>query len=278
MGLDVEEFVHPERISSYLFCAICTQVLENPVQTPTEHLFCEDELLEWMSRSSLCPATNTTLAPDSIRRPSRIILNMLAELQRFCPNRGEGCTWVGDNEHCSSHIQSCSFRPRSQLAADLDAAQAKISRLREKLSKAEKKIEILTAANADLAHVNAINERKLRVYSAFLEAKDDQPLVSERPGERARVRVRGVGEARPGYADVERDADQLEMSAGIRASEGVGGLTLEEREGQEAASIIQKITRLRTLQGSLDDAATEQTSKISAAGDSSSSSSDRGRK
>jgi hypothetical protein len=68
------------------------------------------------------------------------------------------------------------------------------------------------------------------------------------------------------------------MSASISASEGVGGLTLEEREGQEAASIIQKITRLRTLQGSLDDAATEQTSKISAAGDSSSSSSDRGRK
>jgi hypothetical protein len=161
-----------------------------------------------------------------------------------------------------------------QLAADLDAAQAKISRLREKLSKAEKKIEILTAANADLAHVNAINERKLRVYSAFLEAKDDQPLVSERPG--VRVRVRGEGEARPGYADVGRDADQLEMSASISASEGVGGLTLEEREGQEAASIIKKITRLRTLQGSLDDAATEQTSKISAAGYSSSS--DRGRK
>ena len=274
MGLDAEEFVHPERISSYLFCAICTQVLENPVQTPTEHLFCEDELLEWMSRSSLCPATNTPLAPDSIRRPSRIILNMLAELQRYCPNRGEGCTWVGDNEHCSSHTQSCSFRPRLQLAADLDAAQAKISRLREKLSKAEKKIEILTAANADLAHVNAINERKLRVYSAFLEAKDDQPLVSERPG--VRVRVRGEGEARPGYADVGRDADQLEMSASISASEGVGGLTLEEREGQEAASIIKKITRLRTLQGSLDDAATEQTSKISAAGYSSSS--DRGRK
>ena len=51
MGIEAECFVHPERISKELFCPICTLVLENPVQTPSEHLFCEDELLEWLTRS-----------------------------------------------------------------------------------------------------------------------------------------------------------------------------------------------------------------------------------
>ena len=51
MGIESESFVHPERIPNELFCPICTLVLENPVQTPTEHLFCEDELLEWLTRS-----------------------------------------------------------------------------------------------------------------------------------------------------------------------------------------------------------------------------------
>ena len=51
MGIDYECFLHPERISSELICPICTLVLENPVQTPSEHLFCEEELLEWLTRS-----------------------------------------------------------------------------------------------------------------------------------------------------------------------------------------------------------------------------------
>ena len=87
MGVELESFVHPERISSQLICPICTQVLDRPVQTPSEHLFCEDELLEWMTRSQFCPVTNSKLEPDSIKRPGRVILNMLAELDRYCPHR-----------------------------------------------------------------------------------------------------------------------------------------------------------------------------------------------
>lgn len=168
MGLDLDGFLHPERISSQLICPICTQVLDNPVQTPTDHLFCEDELLEWLSRSSLCPATNTQLDPDSIRRPSRIIVNMLAELQRYCPNRAEGCAWVGENEHTAAHVAGCTFRPRSLLMQDLSLAEERISKLKAKLAKAEKKIELLTQINVELASTNAIHERKLRVYNAFL--------------------------------------------------------------------------------------------------------------
>lgn len=175
MGLDLDSFVHPERISGQLICPICTQVLDNPVQTPTDHLFCEDELLEWLSRSSLCPATNTQLNPDSIRRPSRIIVNMLAELQRYCPNRAEGCVWVGENEHTAAHVAGCTFRPRSLLMQDLSLAEERISKLKAKLAKAEKKIELLTQTNVQLASTNAIHERELRVYNAFLANDEAEP-------------------------------------------------------------------------------------------------------
>lgn len=174
-GLDLDDFVYPERISSQLICPICTQVLENPVQTPTDHLFCEDELLEWLSRSTLCPATNTPLDPDAIGRPSRIIVNMLAELQRYCPNRAEGCTWKGENEHTAAHVVACTFRPRALVVQDLTLAEEKISKLRDKLVKAEKKIEMLTHINVELASTNAINERKLRVYNAFLSSSSNEP-------------------------------------------------------------------------------------------------------
>jgi len=82
MGIEAGEFVHPERVSAELYCPICACVLENPVQTPTEHLFCEDELLEWMIQSDACPVTKNKLNPDDIRKPGRIITNLLGELER----------------------------------------------------------------------------------------------------------------------------------------------------------------------------------------------------
>ena len=42
-------------------------MVENPVQTPTEHLFCEDELLEWLVQSTICPVTNTPLDASTIK-------------------------------------------------------------------------------------------------------------------------------------------------------------------------------------------------------------------
>jgi hypothetical protein len=41
MGIDIEDFVHPEHISPELICQICQGVVDRPVQTPSEHLFCE---------------------------------------------------------------------------------------------------------------------------------------------------------------------------------------------------------------------------------------------
>jgi uncharacterized protein YbaR (Trm112 family) len=92
MGLDFDLFVHPDRISPQLICPICKLVLDKPVQTHTDHLFCEEELLEWMSLSDhpLCPMTKTPLDPNHIKKPSRIILNMLNELEMYCIYKGNG--------------------------------------------------------------------------------------------------------------------------------------------------------------------------------------------
>ena len=94
MGIEIECFVYPDRISEGVFscliiiryninyfslthslpskipeliCPICHNVVENAVQTPSEHLFCEDELLEWLVQSNLCPVTNTPLDASTIK-------------------------------------------------------------------------------------------------------------------------------------------------------------------------------------------------------------------
>lgn len=186
MGLDIELFVHPERISSQLICPICTQVLDSPVQTATEHLFCEEELLEWMSRSSLCPITKTELDPASIRKPGRIVLNMLAELEMYCKNRGNGCTWTGPHEHLDKHMETCTHRSKEEEVEEL---QQQISFRDERINELEQQVQELTSNNAELAHENVCQrekieeyQRRIRVFNALLP-QNSSKMASERSGE-----------------------------------------------------------------------------------------------
>lgn len=171
MGLDTELFVHPERISSQLICPICTQVLDRPVQTPTEHLFCEDELLEWMTRSQLCPITNTSLEPMNIKKPGRIIMNMLNELERYCPNRNEGCSWIGNNDQVVIHTKTCSYRNRDDMSNDIAIKDALIHKLKLKMNTLIEKCHTLQDENNQLKVDNDIYDKKLKVYDAFFSSE-----------------------------------------------------------------------------------------------------------
>lgn len=48
---------------------------------------------------------------------SRIIMNMLNELMRYCPNKEHGCEWTGEQERLRTHLGvrselRCRARPR----------------------------------------------------------------------------------------------------------------------------------------------------------------------
>ncbi len=178
MGLEIELFVYPERISPELICSICQCVVEKPVQTPSEHLFCEDELLEWMIRSDLCPVTHEPLDPGTIKKPGRIITNMLGALERYCENREEGCPWQGQCERYSTHQSDCEYKSRNNLSKQLEEKNKVISDLKGKLTLAQNRISELERENESLIESNELMKRKLKVYDAFFE-RDGMSLSRE---------------------------------------------------------------------------------------------------
>lgn len=71
-GLDLDVFVHPSHISKNFLCPITQTVFENPVVTPCEHMFCEDALLEWLSRGNdKCPVCNRNVNAREVKKASR---------------------------------------------------------------------------------------------------------------------------------------------------------------------------------------------------------------
>lgn len=176
MGRDLDDFVHPERISSQLICPICTLVLENPVQTATEHLFCEDELLEWMTRSNLCPVTKRVIDPQEIRRPGRIILNMLAELEVYCPNRARGCGWTGAQELLLKHVNDCEHRPvlewkvlLQERDERIEALQQRVDLLQREKAVLEDRCAILDTDCSSMSEQLRVCQQRLRVFEALAE-------------------------------------------------------------------------------------------------------------
>lgn len=167
MGHDFDLFVYPDRISSQLICPICTLVLKNPVQTSTEHLFCEDELLEWMAVSTVCPVTNSQLNPEDIRKPGRIIANMLGELEMFCPNKEHGCKWVGQNEHLNRHLDDCKYQNDSEPKEE-DPKITKIKDLTLRLAELEFKYNAVLEENNKLKSKLRKSEKICEIFSTFL--------------------------------------------------------------------------------------------------------------
>eukprot|EP01031_Cornospumella_fuschlensis_P031515 gene31515-38090_t len=107
MGIPAENFVEPEKISRQFFCAICTDVVSDPVETCYGHLFCKDEILLWLEKSSKCPITQQSLTKGQLKAPGILLQSMLKDLVMYCSNRCYGCNWKGPQSNVQDHSVRC---------------------------------------------------------------------------------------------------------------------------------------------------------------------------
>jgi Zinc finger, C3HC4 type (RING finger) len=148
MGFELDVFANPDSISPSLLCPICQMVVENPVVTPSDHLFCEACLLEWLTKSNLCPMTQMELSPESITKPSRLVLNILSDLKRKCENFD--CKWTGTLDEYQSHRLSCPMRSRVMLMRQVDDLVAQNAELSRRIHSLEKSCSQYESTNAEL--------------------------------------------------------------------------------------------------------------------------------
>ncbi|RWS12076.1 E3 ubiquitin-protein ligase NRDP1-like protein [Dinothrombium tinctorium] len=95
-----------------LICPICTLVLEDPIYTECEHMFCTQCIQLWMGSSATCrcPVCNCTISNDQLKSVPRIARNLLNNLSIRCENQMYGCEAICKIEHLQQHLQRCAFR------------------------------------------------------------------------------------------------------------------------------------------------------------------------
>ena len=96
-----------------LCCKICLEVLHDPVQCQNnEHYFCRKCITKHLENSETCPLCMEQLTLETLRPPSRIVLEMVSQLKKpRCRHVSRGCTENVEVEDVLLHEQTCGYAP-----------------------------------------------------------------------------------------------------------------------------------------------------------------------
>ena len=94
-------------------CKICFEVLDDPVQCQNnEHYFCRKCVTEHVENSETCPTCMDQLTLETLRPPSRIILEIVSQFKKpRCRHVSRGCTENVEVEDVLLHEQMCGYAP-----------------------------------------------------------------------------------------------------------------------------------------------------------------------
>lgn len=71
MGYDSTRFIG--EIEDEFYSLICTMVMEDPLQTPCDHLFCNECIKGWLSINSMCPVDRTKVTIACLKTASDLM-------------------------------------------------------------------------------------------------------------------------------------------------------------------------------------------------------------
>ena len=92
-----------------LVCCICTCILDEPLVSPCQHVFCKVCIHTWLERKKTCPTCRTRLVKDDLHPVLPLVRNMLNRLTMMCDYRQNGCEKVLHMEQFDAHIKDCQF-------------------------------------------------------------------------------------------------------------------------------------------------------------------------
>jgi hypothetical protein len=92
---------------------------------------------------------------------------MLSSLERYCPNKSEGCEWTGKSEQVKGHYKTCTKKSRGSIAREMEEKDILIALLKGKISASNQKYALLEETNMLLKDENEKLTKQIQVYDAF---------------------------------------------------------------------------------------------------------------
>ena len=150
MGWEIKRFADKDSVGEDLICTICTDVVKDPLQTPCDHLFCKECITRWLNEQRTCPVDREQLSLDKLKRPSRMIMQLINKLTIRCQNFEKGCKLMCKLEDVQNLIQhqneGCQVAQNiraSNIQEENEELKKNISRLEKMMSEKDKENQVL---------------------------------------------------------------------------------------------------------------------------------------
>lgn len=109
MGLDENRFSGD--VDEDFRCPICQDIIEDPIASQCEHVFCKSCINQWLQSESSCPVDRKPLNVSLLCEPSRFFRNFYSKLVLKCDFESKGCEVIIKIEDLKTHHNKCQFNP-----------------------------------------------------------------------------------------------------------------------------------------------------------------------
>lgn len=82
MGYDLKLLVG--EIDDQFRCSICGMILENPMVTPCNHVFCDECIGRWLNVAASCPIDSCSLTVHDLKPSTQIFRQTLDKVELKC--------------------------------------------------------------------------------------------------------------------------------------------------------------------------------------------------
>ncbi|EDV58650.1 E3 ubiquitin-protein ligase NRDP1 [Drosophila erecta] len=179
MGFDMNCIVG--HVDEELICPICTDVLEEPVQSSQcEHAYCRACIDKWMLQKQICPVDRSALLASHLVPVSRLMRNMLGRLKMKCTFSQSGCTQMLALEEFRTHVAACEHNPKvvvecskgcgMKIPKDEMSRHNCVFELREVVETVVKEVSDLKQKVTDLEAQSSSQRRELELFQYYIAA------------------------------------------------------------------------------------------------------------
>ena len=109
-GYDEDRFEN--KVDRKLQCPICLKVLNDPMQCPNEHYFCNFCIRTHIEKTSkTCPLCQHHLTEEMLAKAPRIVMEFLWSLKIRCNYAKRGCAVMVELQFLANHVKDCEYVP-----------------------------------------------------------------------------------------------------------------------------------------------------------------------
>ena len=123
-GYDEKRFQNG--VDANFHCPICMNVLKDPMQCRRNEHFCTPRIKRNSEQNSQnCSMCAEALTVETLKEPSRIVMNCLSSLKITCDYASRGCRAEVELGVLKTHVGNCSFSP---VACSIDGCSMIINK------------------------------------------------------------------------------------------------------------------------------------------------------